>query len=130
MGKLRRGAKEISREQKFAHENKMLKRELSQLRKQLARIDLDRYDSVKEMLEEHNPESQAHFGAEFLENLKKTWLCNDCRQGYLEIIIYNKVNATFYYRQCTHCPNRTTSQKYDSEKVKGIVKDAAVSSKA
>ena len=123
MGKLKRGTKEISREQRLIHENKMLKRELGQIRKQLARIDLDRYDSVKEMLEEHNPEGQAAFGAEFLENLKKTWLCNDCRQGYLEIVIYNKVNSTFYYRHCTHCENRTKSQKHTQD-VQGIVRNS------
>lgn len=125
MGKSRRGAKEFTREQRLANENKKLKQQIAQLRKQLARLDLDRYDSIKEMLEEHNPESQSEFGAEFLENLKKSWLCNDCRNGYLEIILYNKVDATWYYRKCSNCPHRTKSQRHSPE-VKGIIKKAAI----
>lgn len=125
MGKSRRGTKEFTREQRLLNENKKLKQQVAQLRKQLARLDLDRYDSIKEMLEEHNSENQPEFGAEFLDNLKKTWLCNDCRNGYLEIILYNKVESTWYYRLCTNCPNRTKSQKYSPE-VRGIIKKAAI----
>lgn len=123
MGKSKRGSKELTREQRLLNENKNLKKQLSQIRKQMARIDLDRYDFVKEMLEEHGPESQPEFGSEFLENLKKKWLCNDCRQGHLEIITFNKIDSTFYYRKCTNCPNRTKSQKY-SPQVSGIIKKA------
>lgn len=121
MGKSRRGSKEFTKEQRLVKENKQLKQQVAQLRKQLARLDLDRYQSVKDMLEEHSPESQPEFGAEFLENLKRTWLCDDCRNGYLEIILYNKVESTWYYRKCTNCPHRTKSQKYSPE-VKGIIK--------
>lgn len=124
MGKSRRGAKELGREQKLIHENKRLKRELAQLRKQMARIDLDRFETLREMIEENQTEEHSEFGADFLENLKKTWLCNDCRQGHLEIILYNKREDTWYYRACTHCENRTKSQKYSPE-VKGIIKKEA-----
>lgn len=124
MGKSRRGAKEFTKEQRLIKENKQLKQDLGQLRKQLARLDLDRYDSIKEMLEDHAPKSQPEFGADFLENLKKTWLCDDCRNGYLEIILYNKIESTWYYRKCTNCTNRTKSQKYSTE-VKGIIKKVA-----
>lgn len=125
MGKSRRGEKEFSREQKLVHENKRLKREVAQLRKQLARLDLDRYDSIKEMIEEHGHENTAQTGQELLENLKKTWTCNDCRNGHLEIILYNKIDSTWYYRKCSNCPHRTKSQKYTPE-VKGIIKKAAL----
>lgn len=121
MGKSRRGNKELGREQKLIHENKRLKRDLAQLRKQMARIDLDRFDTLREMIEENQTAEQPEFGAEFLENLKKTWLCNDCRQGYLEIILYSKRENAWYYRKCTSCPNRTKSQKY-SPSVLGIIK--------
>lgn len=124
MGKSRRGTKEFTREQRLVNENKRLKRELANARKQLARIDLDRYDTIREMVEEHrDTKEQPEFGAEFLENLKKTWLCNDCRQGYLEIIVYSKLGNPWYYRQCNHCPNRTKAQKHSPD-VKGIIKKA------
>lgn len=128
MGKSMRGSKEYSREQKLAHENKRLKRELSQLRKQLARLDLDRFDSIREILEEHSEEDKPQTSQEFLENLKKTWACNEngC-QGYLEIILYNKIDNVWYYRKCVNCSHRTKSQKYDPLRVKGIIKkDTAV----
>ena len=125
MGKSRRGVKEISREQALISENKGLKRDLAKIRKQLARIDLDRFDTLREMIEENRSEAEPEFGAAFLENLKRTWLCNDCRQGHLEIILYNKIDNTYYYRKCTNCPNRTKSQKH-TPAVTGIVKKAAL----
>lgn len=122
MGKSRRGAKEFTREQKLTKENRQLKQEVAQLRKQLARLDLDRYDTVREMVEEHRAqESLPEFGTDFLENLKKTWLCDDCRNGYLEIILYTRLDSTYYYRCCNNCTNRTKGQKYTPE-VKGIIK--------
>jgi hypothetical protein len=125
VGKSRRGNKEITREQKLVHENKRLKKELAQLRKQLARIDLDRYDTVKEMIQEHYQEDRAQEGLDILENLKKTWACKECSDGYLQIFLYNKVGTTWYYRVCSNapgCKNRTTAQKYSPE-VKGIIKE-------
>lgn len=121
MGKSRRGSVELTREQKLISENKKLKRELSQIRKQLARVDLDRFDTLREMIEDSRTDEQPEFGAEFLERLKKTWLCDDCRQGHLEIILYSKRDSTWYYRKCSNCPNRTKAQEYSPE-VKGIIK--------
>jgi hypothetical protein len=126
VGKSRRGDKEFTREQKLVHENKRLKKELAQLRKQLARIDLDRYDTVREMIEEHYQEDKAQQGQEILENLKKTWACKECSDGHLEIFLYNKVGTTWYYRICSNapkCKNRTLAQKYSPE-VKGIIKNS------
>jgi hypothetical protein len=125
VGKSRRGNREFTREQKLVHENKRLKKELAQLRKQLARIDLDRYDTVREMIQEHYQEEKAQQGLEILENLKKTWACKECADGHLEIFLYNKVGTTWYYRICSNapkCKNRTLAQKYSPE-VKGIIKN-------
>jgi hypothetical protein len=122
VGKSKRGSKEYSREQKLIHENKRLKRELSQLRKQLARIDLDRYDTVKEMIQEHYQEERAQEGQDILDNLKKSWTCHECHEGHLEIILYNKLDSTWYFRKCVNCGNRTKSQKYTPD-VKGIIKN-------
>ena len=119
------GKKEVDQLQRLKSENKTLKRELSQIRKQMARIDLDRFDTLREMIEENQTTEEPEFGANFLDNLKKTWLCNDCRQGHLEIILYNKVDSTWYYRKCSNCPNRTKSQKYFPS-VQGIIKKATV----
>lgn len=125
MGKSRRGSREISREQKLVHENKRLKREVSSLRKQLARLDLDRFTNVRELIEESYTAGQTSAGTEVIETLKKTWACKECNEGYLEIILYNKLSDTWYYRKCTSCNHRTKSQKYDPNRVEGIIKESS-----
>lgn len=123
MGKSRRGNREFSKEQKLLHENKKLKRELSQLRKQIARLDLDRYDTVKEIIQQHYAQEREEEGKEILDNLKKEWACHQC-DGHLEIFLYTKINTTWYYRVCSNapsCKNRTKSQRYTPD-VKGIKK--------
>lgn len=123
MGKSRRGDKEFSKEQKLVHENKQLKKQVASLRKELARIDLDRYSSVKEMIEEHYQEDRAEEGQNILDRLKKEWACRECTEGQLEIILYNKLDSTWYFRKCNCCPNRTKSQRYTPD-VKGILKES------
>lgn len=125
MGKSRRGVREVSREQRLVHENKQLKRDIQVLRKQLARLDLDRYDTVRELIEEHTTQNPEQSGDEWLESLKKTWSCRECNNGYLQIFLFNKVGVLHYYRVCSSapiCKNRTKSQKYDPSQVKGIIK--------
>ncbi len=125
MGKNTRGSREFTREQRLSKENKQLKQELGRLKKQFARLDLDRFDSVKEMLEEHNSEDAPQTGTQLLESLKQKWLCNDCRQSHLEIVIFTKMGQPHYFRKCTNCPNRTKSQCYDSSKVTGIMRKSS-----
>lgn len=123
MGKTRRGYKEYSREQKLIHENKRLKRELASIRKQLARLDLDRHDYVKEIIENAYQAEEAQEGQDILHKLKGEWACRECRgEGYLEICVYTRPDGPWYYRQCTNCDNRTKSQKYAPGKVPGIIK--------
>jgi rubrerythrin len=77
------------------------------------------------MIQEHYQEDRAQEGLDILENLKKTWACKECSDGYLQIFLYNKVGTTWYYRVCSNapgCKNRTTAQKYSPE-VKGIIKE-------
>ena len=123
MGKARRGDKEFSREKRLIHENRILKRQVSSLRKQLARLDLDRYSSAKEAIEQSYQEDRQQEGRDILDRLKQEWRCKEpgC-DGYLEIILYNKIDSTWYYRKCNGCPHRTKSQKYNPSEVKGIIK--------
>lgn len=124
MGKTKRGDKEFTREQKLVQENRVLKRQVASLRKQLARVDLDRYGQLKQTIEQHYQEDKTQEGLDILEKVKKEWACQEVNcDGYLEIILYNKIDSTWYYRKCTSCPHRTKSQKYSPE-VKGIIKDS------
>lgn len=126
MGKARRGSKEVSREQKLIQENRVLKRELSHLRKQIARLDGDRVETLRQMcsdqleterFEEINPPIN-------LDSLKRDWACKSSGcDGFLEIVLYSKIDQTYYYRKCNSCNNRTQGKRYDSKSVKGILKN-------
>lgn len=122
MGKSKRSNKEFTREQKLIHENKALKRQVASLRKQLARVNLDGYNQVKDTIEEHCPDSGIEENSDLLDRLKEIWKCRECSEGYLEIIIYNRLNDIYYFRKCNNCRNRTKSQKYDPKIVKGVIK--------
>lgn len=123
MGKSRRGDKERSREQELKFENQRLRRTVSSLRKQLARIDLDRYSHVRDMVEEHLADQEVIVTTEdMLKSMKNEWKCHECGDGYLEITLYGKMGQTWYFRKCNSCPHRTTSQAY-SPSVRGIIKE-------
>lgn len=126
MGKSRRGHKELSREQELKYENQKLRREISSLRKQLARIDLDRYTHVREIVEEHLHQEEQVDASKLLESLKKEWKCHHCRDGYLEIIVYSKMGTPWYKRECNNCDHRTKAKQYDPDTVKGIKKQTEI----
>lgn len=124
MGKARTDRYGYTREQALIQENRTLKRQVSSLRKQIARIDLDRYDAVKEMIQENYKEGKEEEGREILENLKKSWGCRECEDGYLEIFVFNRGKDTIYYRICSNAPacmNRTKAKIY-TPTVKGIMR--------
>jgi hypothetical protein len=124
MGKSRTDRNGFTREQKLQKEIEKLKRENNRLRKLLARIDLDRYDQVREIIEEHYAKDRKDEGQEILDKMKDEWKCREPEcLGFLEIILFNKLTETWYFRRCNCCPNRTKSQKYDPKSVKGIVKE-------
>src|SRR5258708_3230855 len=121
MGKARTDRNGYTREQRLKGENDKLKRQIASLRKQIARLDLDRYDTIKNLIQEHYTEDREEQGKAILESLKKTWACHDCDTGYLENFVYNRGGETCYYRICSNAPNclnRTTSKVYNSTTVK------------
>jgi uncharacterized protein with von Willebrand factor type A (vWA) domain len=126
VGKTKRSDKEFTREQRLAKENRELKRELSHLRKQITRLDGDRFEDLRQMVadQEENQKFQENMGpvSSSLETLKRDWACRKC-DGYLEINLYPKMGQTFYYRACNKCRHRTTGKRYDAA-VKGILKNS------
>lgn len=123
MGKTRRGDKERSREQELKYENSKLRREVSSLRKQLARLDLDRHSYVRDIVEEHLAGQEIDQSTEaMLRSMKNTWKCHQCNQGHLEIKTYSKLGEIWYYRTCSNeCGHRTLGKPYDPNSVKGIL---------
>ena len=123
MSRSTRGDKEYTRLQEALHENKKLKRENASLRRQLARIDLDRHSYVRDIIDEHmNEEEQESSTKDMLASMKNEWRCESCGEGFLEIHLYTRRDGTFYFRKCNNCPHRTVGQRYIRDKVKGIMK--------
>lgn len=127
MAKNTRGSKEFTREQKLIKENRQLKRELGHLRKQISRIDFDRIETVKQMCVDYEDSKKFKENVDEIssniEDLRRQWACKNCEIGYLEITLYSKLGETFYFRKCNSCNNRTKGKRYDSESVKGILKN-------
>lgn len=122
-GRRNHGHKELNQLQICRKENEKLKKEISSLRKQLARIDLDRYAHVKNIVEEHYAnEKEEKSAQDLVKSLKDEWQCRECGEGHLEITLYTRRDGTFYHRACNVCTNRTKVQKYDPETVKGIMR--------
>ena len=125
MGKHRTHDKDYSEIKKVRFENQQLKRENQRLKKQLARIDLDRYSTVKDMIQEYrdSEEIEAPTTTDVLESMKKEWACREAGcVGHLEIILYSKMGETQYFRKCNSCRHRTKSQVYSPTKVRGPIK--------
>lgn len=119
-----RGEKEYTRLQEIVHENKKLKREVASLRKQLARLDLDRHSYVRDIVEEHlSQEHEETTTKQMLQSMKNEWQCRDCGVGYLEIHLYTRPDGTHYYRMCNNCSKRTKGQRYEPGSVRGIIKN-------
>jgi hypothetical protein len=128
MGKTKYGAKEFTREQRLIKENRQLKRELSHLRKQISRLDLEGLEAAKQLCLDHEEKERLNEAVgepnANIEHLRRIWCCNDCRNGYLEIFLYPKMGCTWYYRVCSNdsCKKRTKGQRYDEGSVRGILK--------
>lgn len=108
MSKSRRDRRGNTYEQRLQHENQRLKKTISQLRKQLARIDIDRSSSVRDIINKHYAEENAIEHAEkereILEDLKRIWACNTCHSGHLEIILINKGNTSIIFANVANVP--------------------------
>lgn len=120
MGKRNRYAdKELDQLQKFKYENKLLKRRIQALRKQLQRIDIDRYENLKDLIYKHSSEDLEEKIKNERKKLKEQWECYECKKGFMQIHTLSRRDGLFYFRKCTSCDNRTKTKPYNDE-VKGI----------
>lgn len=105
--------------QKTKRENQKLKRQITALRKQLQRVDLERYENLKDLIYKNSKEDIEDKIKKEREKLKKDWECHTCRVGFMKIHTISRRDGLFYYRKCTKCDNRTPTKPYN-EKVEGI----------
>lgn len=103
--------KEFNREQRLAYENRILRKQIAQLRKQIARLNLeeDRYKNLKELVDKQYKEESVKKEA---KKVQEKWQCFKCQEGVLKMVIYTRRDGTYYFRKCTSCENRTPSKKH------------------
>lgn len=85
------------------------------MRNVLARVDLSKYEHLKELVEQQRQESKAQEKAE--EKKASTWNCFDCGEGHLQLMIFERRDGVFYYRLCTNfeCKKKTPLKKYTKD---------------
>lgn len=122
------GDGEIRENKRLKMENQKLRKQISSLRKQMNRIDIDRYQSLKNIIEAQDIEDET-FDAKFaLEDLKKKWECHKCARDFLRLVVVPRIDGMFYFRRCPTCMNKTKLKKYN-DNVEGIEGDCKVHSK-
>lgn len=122
MGRKKYTDKEYAMLDRLKHENAKLKRQVTSLRKQLQRVDLDRYENLKDIIHKHYNEDLGEKIAEEREKLKKKWECHSCGEGFLKLYTIARRDKMVYYRKCTHCSHRTPVKPYTKD-VEGIKDD-------
>lgn len=110
---------EYDQVQRLRHENKRLKNQISQLRKQLSRVDIDRFQNLKDLIESQEREDQAETKAEEQKKIEQDWKCFECKSGTIRLVVLERKDGVFYYRICDRCPKRTKIKRYNSD-VKGV----------
>lgn len=111
----RRGGTEFDQLARLKYENKKLKRQIKQLRKVIDRLDLDRYNNVKRILEQNERLEKEEARRLLKEQLEKKWKCWDCNDGVLHRKEVLRRDGAFYYRLCDNCKKRTKLQKSNGE---------------
>jgi hypothetical protein len=115
MGRGHRGSRsdtELKEIQRIRLENNKLKKQISKLRKELSRIDIDRYSSLKTLIEAQAAEDESFDSVAELEQLKTKWMCHKCQLDHMRLILIPRADGTFYLRKCGTCDNRTKMKKY------------------
>jgi hypothetical protein len=114
--------KEYDELQKLKHENQKLKKQVAALRKQITRIDIDRYENLKHLIDKYdNLENKASIKKE-KDKLKQKWQCFDCKTGIMYVYTTFRVDGQHYYRKCNNCNNKTKLKPYTAN-VEGLFYD-------
>jgi hypothetical protein len=123
-----KGSKEV---QTLRYENQKLKKENARLRRQLQRVDLNRFQNLSELVNKKFKEDKIEAKSKKLEALKQKWECFSCGRGILRLMIYDHpVKGAMYFRKCDQagCGHRTEMQKYTPE-VEGITENDEIKDK-
>ena len=118
-----RADKEYDENQKLKAENQKLKKQISSLRKQLSRVDIDRYQNLKDLVIKQAKEDEEMAKVRAGKKLRDKWKCHECGEGYLRIILLPMLDKVKYIRKCSNfptCRHQTKAKVYIKGQVKGI----------
>lgn len=116
--KLHNKDKEWTESQKLKDENRRLRRQIGKLRRVISRLDIERYQYLKELLESQENQDAEAVRQVRQKDVEQKWECYECGEGILRIIVFNRANDTVYLRKCDNCGKRTKMKKFNEE-VKG-----------
>lgn len=52
-------------------------------------------------------------------NYDSNWECHQCHNDVIRLVVFDRIDGTFYFRRCSSCGNKTKVKKYN-DKVEGI----------
>lgn len=113
---------ELKEVQRLKLENQKLRKQIGKLRKELSKIDIDRYQSLRDLVEAQDRQDEDFDRNIELDKLKEKWQCHTCGRDHLRLIMVPRLDGTFYFRRCPTCGNKTRLKKYE-EDVTGIVEE-------
>ena len=105
--------------QKMKHENEKLKKQNKTLRRQLQKVDIDRYQNLKDIIQKQYEQDLEDQFKEDNNKLIRRWECHKCEEGFLKLYTISRRDGAFYYRKCTECNNKTPIKPY-TDKIEGI----------
>jgi hypothetical protein len=105
--------KEQDELQKTKRENDKLKKQVSSLRKQLARIDIGRYENLQDLMEKFDKQEIEDSLKRNEEEQEKRWKCFKCDGGVLQLKVFERHDGIVYLRKCDSCDNKTKLKKWD-----------------
>jgi len=101
--------------QKVKRENDKLKKQISSLRKQLARIDINRYENLQDLMQKFD-KIEVEDDLKLSKKAKeKKWKCFNCEEGILRLKVFERPDGIFYLRKCDCCDNRTKLKKWNKD---------------
>lgn len=128
MGKNRKPTRdgEVNENKKLKLQNQALRRQIQTLRKELNKIDIDRYQYLKDLIESQAKKEEKVETDIVLDKLKQKWECHTCGKDFLRLVIIPKADKLYYIRRCPTCMYKTKLKAYNDD-IEGITDDSTIS---
>ena len=120
MARSKGGPKATELLERLKHENRLLKRQLSALRKQLQRVNLDEHGNLKKLVDKHERQDIEMNKKQTHSKMRREYGYRTCSEGYMLIVRISRQDGDFFFRRCSDdkCSARTVLEPWNDE-VKG-----------